>query len=389
MMDIKLKGLGKNEINEFKNLGKERNKVIESGKNQAINPNYPINELANIFHPEVMHVIVTDIDKETDNVKTFTLEPDIDAGTTKLANFRPGQYISLNLKIHDKIYQRPYSISCSPKTTLQENKYTITVKQGENDYVSGYLLNKIGIGSSLTLSAPLGNFYYQPLRDAKNIIAIVGGSGITSIISLALAIFDGIVDANLVILYGNKTKNDIIFKEKLDDIICKTDKVKVVHVLSNDDDTEYEHGYITKDLIDKYISEETSFFVCGPIEMLRYINDILKEYSLPKKYIRHDLFMSDIDIKTKNEFDLTLEYNDNLEHIKCYGDKTLLQAIEMAGLPYKSRCRVGECGYCRSKLISGKVKTFDTNLRNGDRKYLYIHPCSTYPESDVVLKLPF
>lgn len=388
MTEIKLKGLNKNEIHEFINLKKARNNVIKGSKAHPINLAFKVNELASILHPKEQHVIITDIVKETDDVKTFTLEPDVDSGTTHLAYFQPGQYVNVTVKIRDKYYQRPYSLSCSPKVTLEENKYKITIKQAKDGYVSSYLLNKISIGSSLTLSGPTGNFYYQPLRDAKNIIAIVGGSGITPVMAMAEAIFDGTINANLVILDGNKTKNDIIFKERLEDITCKTNKVKVIHVLSEDDDTEYRNGYITKEIIDEYITEETSFFICGPIEMLRYINEILKEYNLPKKYIRHDLFMSDIDLKTTNEFNLTIIYNETEEHIKCWGDKSLLQAIEEAGLPALSKCRVGECGFCRSKLISGKVKTFDTHLRNGDRKYLYIHPCSTYPESDVVIKLP-
>ncbi len=386
---MELKGLSKKDMLRFKNLANEREKVIKTEKNLKLDLSYKTNEVAKSLHPTVQYVKVDNIIKENENVKTFVLAPDESLGTTKLAYFQAGQYVSLKVKIGTGIYRRPYSISCSPKYTLKENKYTITVKRVKDGIVSNYLFDKVEIGDQLEISGPAGNFYYQPLRDSQNIIAIAGGSGITPIFSIAQAIFDGIIDANMVILYGNKTKNDIIFSEQLDDMVCKTNKIKVVNVLSEDDAPEYEKGFITKDLIDKYLSEENSFFVCGPKEMYQYINEILKEYAIPKKFVRHDLFMSDIETKSDEEYNLLVMYNDMEVNIKCYGDKTLLSAMEEAGIPALSRCHVGECGFCRSKLISGKVKTFDTHLRSADRRFSYIHPCSTYPESDVVIKLPF
>ncbi len=55
-----------------------------------------------------------------------------------------------------------------------------------------------------------------------------------------------------------------------------------------------------------------------------------------------------------------------------------------------SRCRSGECGICRSKLVSGDVFVLPDNdgRREADRDLGYIHPCSTYPLSDVVMIIP-
>lgn len=389
MQEIKLKGLSKLDMLKFKNLAKAREKIINHSQSTKINLNYKANEISRKLHPSVQYVVVKDIIKETDNVKTFILEPNVNLGTKDLAFFQAGQYISLKVSIGNSVYRRPYSISCSPKYTLDNNLYTITIKKVKNGIVSSYMFDKVNVGDEFEISGPTGEFYYQPLRDSNNIIALVEGVCITPIYSIAQAIFDGIIDANLTIFYENKTKNDIVFFEKLDDIICKTDKVKLIHVLNKDKDTEFYQGMINKTLLTEVMDLESSFFVCGSLNFYKRMNEILKELNISKKYVRSDVFMSEIELKDYEEYNLLVKFNNQEKTIKCRSNQTLLSAMESAGIPTLSKCHVGECGFCRSKLISGKVKTFDTHLRIGDRRFLYIHPCSTYPESDVVVELPF
>ena len=68
----------------------------------------------------------------------------------------------------------------------------------------------------------------------------------------------------------------------------------------------------------------------------------------------------------------------------------LLIAIERAGIAAPSRCRSGECGWCRSRLLSGDVfvPAVTDGRRGADKDFGYIHPCSSFPLSDVVLEVP-
>ena len=189
--------------------------------------------------------------------------------------------------------------------------------------------------------------------------------------------------------YCTKNKNDLIFREKLEDITCKLGNVNVVYVLSEEDDNEFASGFIDKRIIDQYLKEENTFFVSGSVEFYSYMNDVLKTFNLPKKYIRHDAFMSEIDLKSDiEEYSLTVLTQDQEHSVPCSSKETLLQTMEKYGIIVPNKCHVGECGFCRSKLISGKVKTFDESIRAADKDYNYIHPCATYPESDVIIKLP-
>ena len=387
MSEIYLKGLGKTErFDKQKNI-KIREKIIRKSSSKPIPTNYNLNVLANKLHPKDQFVKVSKIIKENDNVKTFILVSDKEAGTKSLAYFKPGQYISVCVTINDGIYTRPYTISCSPKHALK-GEYAITIKRKYKEIVSNYFLDEVDEGFSFSVSAPVGNFTYSSLRDAKHVLALAGGSGIIPFVSMAEAIYDGTLDFELTILYGEETKDNLIFREKLEDITCKCEKVNVIYVLSEEDDNEFITGYIDKEVIEKYMKEENTFFVCGSLNFYSYINDVLLEFNLPNKYVRHDLFMGSIDLKSNSIYKVTVLTKDQEFFLTCRGKQTLLQAMEEEGILLKSHCHVGECGFCRSKLISGKVKTFDENIRVSDKEYNYIHPCATYPESDVVIKLP-
>ena len=75
--------------------------------------------------------------------------------------------------------------------------------------------------------------------------------------------------------------------------------------------------------------------------------------------------------------------------ITASADEPLLTSIERAGIVAPSRCRSGECSWCRSKLVSGKVFVPEkTDRRRADIEFGYIHPCASFPMSDIVLDVP-
>lgn len=385
-MELDLKKLKKESLN-IKNLIKEREKIISSSSSNPINTKFVINEIADNLYPDIQHVKVLDIIEESSDTKTFVLIPDIDAGTKKLAYFEPGEYVSVSVRIDDGFYSRPYSISCSPKSIL-DNMITITIKRRNKGIVSNYFLDKVKIDDKFTISGPAGNFTYNPIRDSKNVIALVGGSGITPIMAMADAIKDGLLDFNLTILYGARHESDLIFKKKLDDLKLRNTKINVEYILSEEEKPNFHSGLITKELIEKYMVNENSFFVCGSLGFYEYINDLLSEFKIPNKYIRTDAFFGRVDIRGNDLYNLTVLTKDHEFTIPITRRETILESLEKAGIKTPNKCHVGECGFCRSKLISGKVKTVDENTRASFIEHEYIHPCVTFPESDITIKLP-
>ena len=80
-------------------------------------------------------------------------------------------------------------------------------------------------------------------------------------------------------------------------------------------------------------------------------------------------------------------------YVRCknlYAKKFIRMLKERAGIVAPSRCRAGECGWCRSKVISGDyfAPAENESRRYSDRMTDNIHPCVTFPISDMVIEVP-
>ena len=78
--------------------------------------------------------------------------------------------------------------------------------------------------SSRIASDPQGFFYYEDLRDAKHVVGLAGGSGITPFLSMAYALRDGAEDFELTLLYGSRDEESILFKKELDEVAAACPK---------------------------------------------------------------------------------------------------------------------------------------------------------------------
>ena len=122
--------------------------------------------------------------------------------------------------------------------------------------------------------------------------------------------------------------------------------------------------------------------------MYFYLNEIFKKLDIPNKYIRHEIFKEIPENLTDKTFNLTIKMLDKIITIPCKGNETLINSMEKNRVKTLVHCTVGVCGFCRSKLVKGNVLTENTFLRAADKDYYYIHPCVTYPLSDVIIEIP-
>ncbi len=395
-VEVKVGLIGALDMLKFKNMAKVREKAIQAAPALEITADYEINNKAKALHPDYQELVIDKvIDHEEAGAKTFIMRSK-DGGP--VAYFRAGQYLSLKLKIGESAVSRPYSISSSPRDALN-GVVSVTVRSNPDGFAAGYMLDEFKEGDEVLSSGPQGNFYYEELRDPKNIVALAGGSGITPFLSMAQAIAEGTEDFDLTIIFGSRTKDQILFRKELDWITLKCNKVHVVHVLSDEEAEGFEHGFITADIIKRYAKEPYSVFVCGPEAMYKFLKGELDKLGLPKKNIRCEMLgvtkkIADVEgfpaeAKGK-EFDIKVRQGTREYDLKACAEEPILVAIERAGIVAPSRCRSGECGWCRSKVLSGTyfAPAENENRRWADIKWDYIHPCATFPTSDMEIEVP-
>lgn len=396
-LKVKVGLIGLLDMLKFANLAKKREQYINSMPAEEVKADYPINNFAKAMHPDYQPLTVEEIiDHKAAGAKTFVFRR---SDGKPASYFRAGQYISLKLPIGESFVTRPYSISSSPKLAL-EGKVAVTIRSNPGGFAADYMLENLKVGDEIKGSEGLGSFFHEQYRDANHVVALAGGSGITPFLSMAYAIRDGIEDFDLTILCGSRNEEVILFKDEFDKIMAETDKVKVIHVLSDEKKDGYENGFITADLIKKYAGEAPySVFICGPEAMYRFVGKEVAKLGLEKKYIRQEFLGATKTVweqegypadKKDKIFKLTVKQGPNETVCNCSANEPILVAIERAGIKAPSRCRSGECSWCRSRIESGEVfiPAETDGRRWGDKQSTEVHPCATFALSDITIIVP-
>ena len=357
----------------------------------------PIGNVAREWHPGKLDLVVTEIREASKTAKTLRFEK---VGGGKLPPFHAGQFMVLDFPMGKSLISRPYSISSAPWQARQDKGFVeITVRRSKGDgFICDHINDNVKVGDTFRGLIGCGQFYYEPLRDAKHVVALAGGVGITPFASMAREVANGTLDMDLTILYGSVSSDDITLKAELDKL--EGEHVHVVHVLSGDEpDWPGERGFLTAELIRKYSAPDTTYFICGPQVMYRFLHGELAKLDIPRRRIRFEVFGQAKDITQfpgypmacKDEtYQLTVVRGIHEDVIPAKATESLVVALERAGIGIETGCRSGECGFCRTKVLSGSVYICPENdgRRAADKDFGYVHACAAYPTSDVKIKIP-
>lgn len=393
---MKVKGFLK-DVGGASRVTKARLAAFENASPVAVRDD-PIGNVAREWHPGKLDLVVTDVRSASKTATTVRFERQ---DGKKLPPFYAGQFMVIDFSIGESLISRPYSISSAPyQARLSEHAFVeITVRRSKGDgFICDYINDSVKVGDTFRGMIGCGQFYYEPLRDAKHVVALAGGVGITPFASMAREIAHGTLDFDLTILYGSVSSDDITLKDELDQL--KSDKLHIVHVLSGDEpDWTGERGFLTAELIKKYSADDTTYFICGPQVMYKFLRGELAKLNPPQRRVRFEVFgqAKDItvfegypqEVKDKT-FQLTVVRGVHEDVIPAKATESLVVALERAGIRIETGCRSGECGFCRTKVLSGNVYVCPESdgRRGADKDFGYVHACAAYPVSDVKIKIP-
>lgn len=318
-------------------------------------------------------------------LKTFTFEAD-GVRTRTLAPARAGNYISVTAKVGDSRVTRAYTLASSPLETARDGIYVSTVKKV--GILSGYLLDEVKTGDVLEVSRPDGNFVYDAATDCAHIAGVAGGAGITSLLSMAKAACEGSEPYTMTLFYCVQNAYELLFRDVLDNL--DKSKVEVVYVVENDAPKGAEQGVLTADTVKKHLGDKPfTLFACGGDALYRYLVRELSACANMKnaKFSSNSVTDREVDERV---YELRVNLGGSIYCVPCRRSETVMVAMERAGLGALSQCRVGECGFCRSSLVSGDYYVDPTHDRRSESDVAQgiIHPCCTYPEGNMEIVAP-
>ena len=368
------------DIRRAMEMPQKRRELINDSPADLPVAEYGVNRLARALHPGLLEARIVDRQPVGKDCWKITFRPADENG--RFPYFRAGQFVTLSAPVHESYLSRPYSIASSPKQALEGRLEIIVQRQG---IFSSWLIDEAQIGSKLRMSEPSGDFCHDDIRDGNHILAVAGGSGITPFIAMMKAIREGSEDFRITVLYGVRTRQHLL----IDPLEYSDGRITVIPVLSDEETEDYINGFINADLLRQHIDKDTSVFMCGPNAMYDFVSHELQTLGISRirkeRNCAGDRLTDEMKI-----FRLRVHIRDGVYDLTARSGETLITALERAGIPALVRCRSGVCGFCHSRLISGQylVEEHDDFRRQADRKFGYIHPCVTYPLSDLEIDIP-
>ena len=345
---------------------------------------------------------VKQVKRETPECVSVVL--DVPADLKNEFNFKQGQYLTFkDIKNNEEI-RRSYSI-CSCPT---DGELRVAVKKIQNGVFSTYVNDSLQVGDVLEVMTPQGNFYteVEPTNE-KLYVGIVAGSGITPVMSIMKAVLNKEPNSKFVLLYGNRNKGNIIFKEEIEALKNKhMERLSVYNILSREiADAEVLSGRIDRDKIDYFLQhiidpkQVSEVFLCGPEEMILSGRDAFVEAGVDKKKVHFELFYSAAaEAKKVEHQNVVAESDDTMSKLTIkldasalmidlgYHGETILDAALKNGADLPYACKGGVCATCKCKVEKGEVHMdINYSLEPDEVEAGFVLSCQAHPRSEEVV----
>jgi CDP-4-dehydro-6-deoxyglucose reductase len=236
--------------------------------------------------------IVTRIENETYNTRRFWITiPEVES-----FDFLPGQFVTLDLPIHEKPNKRwrSYSIASWPDGT---NTIELLIVLLEGGLGTTYLFNEIHEGSELTLRGPQGVFILPPAIE-KDLYFICTGTGIAPFRSMVHHINNHKQPhQNIYLVYGTRTKQDLLYLDEMRRLEQEVQGFHYIPTLSReqwDGCCGYVHA-VYENLVHEKMNGSpepppANFFLCGWKNMVDEAKERILKLGYDKKQIHLELY---------------------------------------------------------------------------------------------------
>lgn len=337
---------------------------------------------------------VKEVTQETsDSVTIYFWHP-----LSEQIKYKAGQFVTIIVPAGEggKKIRRSYSMSTSPHS---DTSIGITVKRVPEGLVSNYLNDNVKVGDFLEVIEPLGNFFVEPDADkTRHVLLFAAGSGVTPMMSIAKSILKMEQNSRITLIYGNRSEDSIIFKQKIEELETQYGKrFGVHHLLSRPTDTWVGHkGRISQGMAIRLMKEadtnfmKDEFYLCGPVQMMEDVIAGLNIYNVPKERIHREVFnapMVDGEVEPVIEEDDSLQtqtvkikYNGDEFDIEVKPHQTILEAALDVDIDLPYSCQAGMCTACMGTCTEGKVKMDEEDgLTEKEIKKGIILTCVAHP----------
>ncbi|MFD8793685.1 2Fe-2S iron-sulfur cluster-binding protein [Streptomyces vinaceus] len=349
------------------------------------------------FHP----LTVAAVDRLTDDSVALTLRvPEELRGEYLHA---PGQHLTLRRRTPEGTeVRRTYSI-CSPAPAPAgpgPAALRVGVRLVEGGEFSTFAHKEIAAGDVLEVMVPAGRFVLDPAAAPAggHYAAIVGGSGITPVLSIAASLLAERPDARFCLVRSDRTAASTMFLDDVADLKDRfPDRFQLVTVLSREEqEAGLPSGRLDEERLKALlpallpVAQVTGWFLCGPYGLVMGAERALGTLGVVRTRIHEEIFhvedsAAPAPAAAPSHVRVTARLDGRSGTWPVQDGESLLDAVlrNRADAPYA--CKGGVCGTCRAFLVTGEVR-MDRNfaLESEETEAGFVLACQSHAVTEEV-----
>lgn len=306
-------------------------------------------------------------------------------------DYRPGQFLTLELPVPGGTVHRTYTISSSPSRPLS---ITLTVKAQSGSIGTRWMLDNLREGMRIRAIGPGGIFVPDVPADRK-LLLISAGSGVTPMMAITTYRWDLGGQPDICFVQCAKRPSELVFRRRLEHMATRVPSIKLHFVIENDDPHDPWTGYrgtfnqlMLGLMAPDYLEREV--YSCGPEPFMQAVRDMLIGFGYDMDHYHQETFTAPVltpadapvldDVVPSADAASEVVFAASGQSIACAETDTILAVSRMAGLNIPSGCTFGVCGTCKTKKLSGEVHmVHNGGISDEDIADGYILACCSHP----------
>ncbi|WP_336321197.1 2Fe-2S iron-sulfur cluster-binding protein [Streptomyces lavendofoliae] len=342
-----------------------------------------------MFHP----LRVSEVEQLTDDsvAVTFEVPPEL----RETFRHTPGQHLALRRQgTGGEEVRRTYSI-CSPAAPEGEDPVLrVGIRLVEGGEFSTYALKELQVGDMVEVMEPMGRFLLPP-RPGR-FAAVVGGSGITPVLSMASTLLAREPEARFCLVRSDRTTASTMFLEEVADLKDRyPGRFQLVTVLSREEQQSgLPSGRLDQERLTALlpallpVDEVDGWYLCGPFGLVVGAERALRSLGVDRGRIHQEIFHVDdgsapTAVRTASapaHATLTATLDGRSGSWPVREGESLLETVLRGRSDAPYACKGGVCGTCRAFLVTGEVR-MDRNyaLESEETDAGYVLACQSHP----------
>lgn len=339
-------------------------------------------------------LVCTGVIDEAPDVKTFTFA--VESGGW--FRYRPGQFLTVELRAKDGDLHRTYTISSSPSRPYA---ISITIKAQPNSIGTRWMFENVHPGSRIRAYGPSGHFTldHDPERNpAKKYLFISAGSGITPMMSMLRWLSDCAPSTGVTFINSARRPEDIIFRDELELLARRMPNLSLGFLPENRSGITPWAGLMGRIDIQKLSMLAPDFldrevFCCGPDPFMKAVSGIIRAEGFDMARYHQESFgataLTETAQKPANDDALepatdgasfAVSFVGTGEQALCTPGQTILETARTVGVRIPAACESGLCGTCKVKKRSGEVEmSHNGGISDAEIAGGYVLACCSKP----------